>query len=279
MIAPPVVRIRPCGRAALASAGRALVGLRGSSEDRVRIVAPYWFGAPGKPFRRRSGIPFHTAGREPSPPASPLTTSRAPSGHDRRADAVPRDGHHPPDFRPLQRMRDRRFGHRGPATPATFRPQRFSRSRRLAPRDPARVCLTPVTLLGFRLQGLDPLRWVAPLSRPVPAGESVPRATEIGRGRCPPGVRPSKALPASAADPDRPTTTRPRGRGDETVGESSSRALPPAAAGCPDETGRRFGVLPGGGLGVSSSRRRRPFWGSSPRLPAIARERGREECR
>jgi len=80
MIEPSVVRIRsctpdlvPCGtrhpggeRVALASAGRALVRLRGFPEDQVGKVAPYWFGAPGKPFRRRSGIPFRTAGQEPS---------------------------------------------------------------------------------------------------------------------------------------------------------------------------------------------------------------------
>jgi hypothetical protein len=95
MIEPPVVRIRPCtpdptpcgvrhpggGRVALASAGRALMRLRGFPEDQVRKVAPYWFGAPGKPFRRRSGVPFHTAGQRPSPLTSPLSTSRAPSGH------------------------------------------------------------------------------------------------------------------------------------------------------------------------------------------------------
>jgi len=95
MIEPPVVRIRssPSGptpirvgwsedeRVALASAGRALMRLHGFPEDRERIVAPYWFGAPGKPFRRRSGIPFRTAGQGPSPLTSPLSTSRAPSGH------------------------------------------------------------------------------------------------------------------------------------------------------------------------------------------------------
>jgi hypothetical protein len=51
--------------------------------------------------------------------------------------------------------------------PANFRPRRFARPRRLAPRDPFRVCFTPVTLLGFRLQGLAPHRKCEPLSRPV----------------------------------------------------------------------------------------------------------------
>jgi len=105
-------------------------------------------------------------------------------------------GHHP-----LQRMKSRGFGSRGLTSPATVRPQRFSRSRRLAPRDPVRVCLNPVTLLGFRLQGVAPHRGAAPLSRPPalvpfgpahvdrrqparglqsvhPPGESVPRAAE-----------------------------------------------------------------------------------------------------
>jgi len=38
--------------------------------------------------------------------------------------------------------------------PATFRPRRFSRPRRFTPRNPVRVYFAPVTLLGFRLQGL-----------------------------------------------------------------------------------------------------------------------------
>jgi hypothetical protein len=73
------------------------MGLRGSPEDRVEKVAPYWFGAPGQPFRRRSGLPFSTAGRKPSLATSPLLTSRAPSGHagGRRRSSVD-DRHHPP---------------------------------------------------------------------------------------------------------------------------------------------------------------------------------------
>jgi len=70
------------GGNALTSAGQALMGLRGFAEDQVRYVAPIWFSAPGKPFRRHSGIPSRTAGQRPSPLASPLSTSRAPSGHD-----------------------------------------------------------------------------------------------------------------------------------------------------------------------------------------------------
>jgi hypothetical protein len=89
------------------------MGLRGSPEDRVEKVAPYWFGAPGQPFRRRSGLPFSTAGRKPSLATSPLLTSRAPSGHAggrRRSHGA--TGSTLPGFRPLQRMRGSRFGHR-----------------------------------------------------------------------------------------------------------------------------------------------------------------------
>jgi len=43
--------------------------------------AQCWSSAPGWPFRRRSGLPSHTAGRHPSIPVTPLLASRAPSGH------------------------------------------------------------------------------------------------------------------------------------------------------------------------------------------------------
>jgi hypothetical protein len=168
MIEPPVVRIRPSppdlppcgvrrpgdGRVALAGAGRTLMGLRGFPEVRARNVAPYWFGAPGKPFRRRSGIPFRTAGQKPSLSTTPLSTSRAPSGHEpegrRRSNGTDSTL---PGFQPLQRMQRRGFGQRGLAGPATFRPQRFARSRRLALRGAFRACFIPVALMGFRSSG------------------------------------------------------------------------------------------------------------------------------
>jgi hypothetical protein len=143
------------GRVALASAGRALVGLRGFPEDRGRKVAPYWFGAPGKPFRRRSGLPFRTAGQGPSPLTSPLTTSHAPSGREPKGRRrTYRTDSTLPGFQPLQRMQRRGFGPRGLATPATFRPQRFARSRRLALRGTFRACFIPVALMGFESSGL-----------------------------------------------------------------------------------------------------------------------------
>jgi len=146
-------------RAALASAGQALVGLRGFTEDQVRNVAPYRFSAPGKPFRRQSGLPFRTADRKPSLATAPLTTSRAPSGHE-----------------PEDRRRSRRTD---PPSQASFpfsassaadpvfaslpRPPPsvlsvFHALDGLRPATPLRPCLVPVTLLGFRLQGFAPRR-------------------------------------------------------------------------------------------------------------------------
>jgi hypothetical protein len=95
----------------------------------------------------------------------------------------------------------------------------------LLPATPLRACFIPVTLLGFRLQGFDPRREAVPLSRPVlscrsshdprprtagpgtrlqslaPPGESAPPRAETHGGRCPPGVLPSKALPAARVGP------------------------------------------------------------------------------
>jgi hypothetical protein len=172
-------------------------------------------------------------------------------------------------------MKSRGFGVRGLASPATFRPRRFSRPRRLAPRDPARAYFNPVTLLGFRLQGLvsspgGRTSLEAACSHAVripsqrvaaPCGSAVFRAflspespfrerPKPARGRCPPGVLPSKALPVSAVGPDYPTTTHPCGRGDG-ASDPSSPALPQGARVAPTPS-RRFGVFPGGDLGVSS---------------------------
>jgi hypothetical protein len=182
MIEPPVVRIRssppdltPRGvgwpgdeRVALASAGRALMRLHGFAEDRARIVAPHWFGAPGKPFRRRSGIPFRTADQEPSPLTSPLSTSRAPSGHvpEGRRRSV-EDRLHPP---------------RLPA-PSAHAESRIRSSRACLTRHlPSSAFLTLSTACTPRrlpglfhpgsahgvqgLQGLAPRRGAGPLSRP-----------------------------------------------------------------------------------------------------------------
>jgi hypothetical protein len=124
-------------------------------------------------------------------------------------------------FVPLQRMQNSGFGQRGLAEPATFRPQRFTRSRRFTPRDSFRVYFAPVTLLGFHLQGIAPAGKPAPLTRPAallsfaslrqerPGRETfdfrallLPESSschgpKTPDRRCPPGVLPSKALPAS----------------------------------------------------------------------------------
>jgi hypothetical protein len=93
-----------------------------------------------------------------------------------------------PRLLPLQRMKGRGFGLRGLATPATFRPRRFARPRRLTPRDPARAYLIPVTLLGFRLQGLAPHRGArTSLEARLLSCRSPP-----GRLRRPPGARSSE---------------------------------------------------------------------------------------
>jgi len=156
------------------------------------------------------------------------------------------------------------FGAAGPvfagvASPATFRPRRFSRPRRFAPRDTFRVYFTPVTLLGFRLQGVAPLRGpdlsrgrcspaVRIRARAPLSARANPRSSELcsprrvrtakdrnpARGRCPPGVCPSKALSASARGPDRPTTTRPCERGDE-----ASRPFLPCTSSARDDRSAR----------------------------------------
>jgi hypothetical protein len=56
-------------------------------------------------------------------------------------------------FPPLQRLRNRGFGHRGPAMPATFRPRRFSRPRRFTPRNPCPGLFHPGNALGVSPSG------------------------------------------------------------------------------------------------------------------------------
>jgi len=114
---------------------------------------------PGKPFRRRSGVPFRSAGQRPSPRASPLSTSRAPEGALRRSDAgrsrpaPPFPGSQSPSAHEGPRIRSSRACHARHLPPPAFR----TPSAAYTPR-PARAYLIPVTLLGFRLQGLAPRR-------------------------------------------------------------------------------------------------------------------------
>jgi len=135
-------------------------------------------GAPGHPFRRRAGVPRCTAG--PQALACDLASrslarpSRARPENRRR----PEDRRHPPGLSaPTALPEPRVRSSRALPLPATFRPRRFARPRRFTPRDPFRVCFAPVTLLGFRLQGLAPPREVRasleagallPFGRPSP---------------------------------------------------------------------------------------------------------------
>jgi hypothetical protein len=218
-----------------------------------------------------------------------LSQPRAPrKAHSEGATPTSRDRLHPLQPHPLQRMKGRGFGVRGLASPATFRPQRFSRPRRLAPRDPARACFSPVTLLGFRLQGLAPHRGAVPLSRPRallpfashpgtsrrPAGawsseRFSPRRVRFASDRNPPAVVALLAFsPLRRSLSPRRSWAAPRphalaGAAMERP-NPSSLALPPDGRVAPTP-GRRFGVFPGGGLGVSSLSASSPVFTSAGR--------------
>jgi hypothetical protein len=220
------------GRVALAGAGRALMGLRGFPEARARNVAPYWFGAPGKPFRRRSGIPFRTADQEPSLPTTPLSTSRAPSGHEpegrRRSDQI---GPTPPSpasspFSACSAADSVNAGLPGPPPSVLSVSHALDGLHSAAP---SGLVSSRWRSWGSGLQGLVPRRGAetsleAPCSLAVQIRSSRvakrrtdPRSSELssprrvrvvgGRnpshGRCPPDLFPSKALSTSAVGQDR----------------------------------------------------------------------------
>ncbi len=155
LIGPPAVRIRPCGRLALAGAGPALMGLRGLPEDRVRKVAPVSVlrSRPAVSAAFRSSLP-HRGPQTVARDLASLNLARPFRARGRRTDA---DHSRPAlallGFSPLQRLRSHGFGPRGPATPATFRPQRFSRSRRLTPRNPSPGLFHPGNALGVSPSG------------------------------------------------------------------------------------------------------------------------------
>lgn len=125
--------------------------------------------------------------------------------------------------------------HAGLARPATVRPQRFARSRRFAPRNPLRACFIPVTLMGFRLQGL-----VLPREARTPLGAGCSRV-----------VRPTVTRPTFRRTGTRRATSEP---------SSSRRVVPrgpkPAVAValltfCPSRDLRAHGV----GEGLFRARR------------------------
>jgi len=260
---------------------------------------------PGKPFRRRSGVPFRSAGQRPSPRASPLSTSRAPEGALRRSDAgrsrpaPPFPGSQSPSAHEGPRIRSSRACHARHLPPPAFRTPSAAYTPRPRPGlshpgnapgvSPSGPCSSPG---GSGLsRGPHALLPFAPARRLAASrGDAVSRAflspespcgerPKIARGRCPPGVLPSKALPSSAVEPDRPAAARPRGRTTTGPFSSSSRALSPDGQVAPPPD-RRSGVFPDGSFGFSSARpilarsrglgsperRRRPFWGLPPLL-------------
>jgi hypothetical protein len=216
-----------------------------------------------------------------------LSQPRAPrKAHSEGATPTARGRLHPPRSPPLQRMKSRGFGVRGLASPATFRPRRFSRPRRLAPRDPARAYFIPVTLLGFRLQGLAPLRGAVPLSRPRAL---VPFASRPSAFRRPAGARSSEhfsprrvrfasdrnplaTVALLAFSPLRhslpPRWDRRAPRPHALAGTAMERPDPSSPALAPGDRvapmpGRRYGVFPGGGLGISSLSASSPAFASA----------------
>jgi hypothetical protein len=211
-------------------------------------------------------------------------------------------------------MQDRRFGSRGPCRTRHLAPSAFRTLSTLYTLRPLPGLFHPGDARGvlvFRalyFPGKPP-----PLSRPDllscrsadrtrppcgerardarlqslhPPGESR-HAGRNPRGRCPPDVRPSRDLRARvvgrictgrracAPRPARPPPPCGWSGCGPTLG---SPALPPVRDDrSRDRHGRnlRSGALPAAGAGVSSSRRRRPSWGSSPRprAPSLATRR------
>jgi hypothetical protein len=175
-------------------------------------------------------------------------------------------------FPPLQRLRNRGSVGHGPTTPATVRPQRFARSRRFAPPETLRAYFIPVTLMGFGLQGFSLARSTAPLrnrsSLAVP-----PRAGPVKVGS-------EKRLQRFdlSASPFRRQVVEACPAADALLAFASlGLSIPPPWDRLPGPSSQRLrrrelrpaevrpGVSVSGGLGVSPSRERRPFWGFSPR--------------
>jgi hypothetical protein len=178
---------------------------------------------PASRFRRRSGIPSLTAGREPSLATAPLLASRPLQGtpKDRRRPSPAADlrrrrprlldgtGFTLLGFAPLQRIRSRGFGPRGLAMPATFRPRRFSRPRRFTPRNTCPGLFHPGNARGVSPSRLRSSPGIGTcLQAPVLSCRSSPIARAVKRDR---PERSSRALlpPKSPYTPRSENLRRP----------------------------------------------------------------------
>ena len=124
----------------------------------------------------------------------------------------------PLGFGPFQRLRYRKSTHPGFPSPGMFPSRRFSRPQGFAPSGPLWACSIPLTLLGFRLEGLEawidtpfgacpqPESTLCPPERPEGRQRSAPHGGTSSRRvqcRCAGGQSPGgRASPISVAWPD-----------------------------------------------------------------------------
>jgi len=189
-------------------------------------------------------------------------------------------GRHPPGLHSPSAHEEPRVCARRDSHPAAVRPRRFARPRRFPPRDTARVCLTPVTLLGFSSSGPCSARWSAPLvgARALLPLSAHPRRREADghldrlqsfaptEHPCRPGPKPRSVVALMTSAPlglsPPPVWNRLvhplRLRGADTF----PRPLLP----CPFASRRELRSINHRRHWLSSLRRRRPFWGLPPRL-------------
>jgi len=129
--------------------------------------AAFGSALPGSRFRRLPGVPTRSAGSRLSPRPR-LSWPRAPlqgSPESRRRSNL--SGFALLGFTPLQRFRNRGFGHRGLCLPATFRPRRFSRPRRFAPRKTSPGLFHPGNAPGVSSSGPCSSPGAVLLSKPL----------------------------------------------------------------------------------------------------------------
>jgi len=210
------------------------------------------------------------------------------------AAVAPRNASPPPCAGPIpcgevvtQRGRDAGGGCQTPPEARSWRFYAFSEPRgsvaswlRPSAFPTHRVCFTPETLLGFRLQGfappgdpgsspspLLPCGWTTSEDAVVGFGGFLPpdrrrtRSRSPPRAECPPGVLPSEVFPPAAVGPaSRPLLSRASPiAGRRTVSDAAPSAW------------LRLRVLPCGERGLRFGQRKRrpphhrPLWGSSPR--------------